>query len=92
MSLNTPGGGRDPDWPERSGREPAHKVLDGGLGGSVQVGQAKDIPLVEKKRRKHTHTLECVCVCVRAQRLLPGSRRQGVFGFAVKREMNKTGE
>lgn len=61
-------------------------MFDGGLSGSMQVGQAKDIPLMEKKRK---HTLSHTRSGVRVW-LLPGSRRQGVFGFAVKREMNKT--
>lgn len=66
-------------------------MFDGGLSGSTQVGQAKDIPLVEESgENTHTHTHVGGLVCARAQRLLLGSRRQGVFGFAVKREMNKT--
>ena len=72
-------------------------MFDGGLSGSTQVGQAKDIPLAEESGENthtHTHTDRHThvggLVCARAQRLLLGSRRQGVFGFAVKREMNKT--
>lgn len=43
-----------------------------------------------RAEKTHTHTHVGGLVCARAQRLLLGSRRQGVFGFAVKREMNKT--
>lgn len=42
-------------------------MFDGGLSGSMQVGRAKDIPLMEKKRKHtlaHTRSGVLVCVCV----------------------------
>lgn len=71
-------------------REPAPGV-DGGLSGSVQVGQAKDVPLVEESGES-TSVCAGSGACAGIKRLVAGSRRQGVFGFAVKREMNKTSE
>lgn len=35
-------------------QESPPQVFDGGLSGSIQVGQAKDIPLMER-RNIHTH-------------------------------------
>lgn len=54
-------------------------MFDAGFGESAQVGQVKDIPLMENSREN-------------TQKLAPGSSRRAVFSFTVKRQMNKTTE
>lgn len=66
-------------WLARAERESPPQVFDAGFGESAQVGQVKDIPLMENSREN-------------TQKLAPGSSRRAVFSFTVKRQMNKTTE
>lgn len=82
MSLTA----RVPDWLEQHGRARLRCMTEGSAG-AARVGQAKDIPLIgEELRTTHRRPL----VRAQAQRLTLGSRRQGLFGVTVRREMNKT--
>lgn len=61
-------------------------MFDGGLSGSMQVGQAKDIPLMERSgENTHTHTHER-----RHKGSCGEAEDKACLVFAVKREMNKT--
>lgn len=66
-------------WLARAERESPPQVFDAGFGESAQVGQVKDIPLMENSGEN-------------TQKLASGSSRRGVFSFTVKRQMNKTTE
>lgn len=79
---------RDPYWPERSTepRAEAHPGLDGGLSGSKQVIWAKGILPLET-RGESTRAQVCM-----GRHTTPraGKQETALFGFPVKREMNKT--
>jgi len=71
-------------------------VFDGGLSGSMQVGQAKDIPLMERRGENththiHTHTHTHTHTHERRHTGSCGEAEdKACLVFAVKREMNKT--
>lgn len=62
-------------------------MFDGGLSGSTQVGQAKDIPLVEESgENTHTHTRWRAGVCAGTKALAGKQKTRRVWFCSQERD------